>query len=286
MKPKVDNFAVFILSYGRPDNVKTYNKLREQGYTGDIFIIVDDKDDTYKQYIDIYGDQVVVFSKDDIADKFDQGNNWNDRRAVVYARNANPQIARDLGVDYYIQLDDDYSGFYFVFDPERKWQTKKKIADLDSVFAVMAAFIRDTPYRSIAMAQGGDFIGGGESRYGKSIWLGRKVMNSFVVATDNPMEFVGIINEDVTTYVIDGTRGILYGTTSYLDLEQASTQQQQGGLTDIYLDIGTYVKSFYSLMYSPSNVRVTSMGTTHRRLHHRVSWSNTTPMILSEEHKK
>jgi len=35
-------FAVFILSNGRPDNVITYRSLRSHGYTGKIYIIVDD----------------------------------------------------------------------------------------------------------------------------------------------------------------------------------------------------------------------------------------------------
>ena len=38
------NYAVFILSHGRPDNVITYQTLRKCGYTGRIFIIVDDED--------------------------------------------------------------------------------------------------------------------------------------------------------------------------------------------------------------------------------------------------
>ena len=282
----MDNFCAFILTYGRPDNVRTYNKLREYGYSGRIVLLVDDKDESLTEYINRYGDEVYVFSKDDIADKFDQGNNWNDRRAVVYARNANPEIARKLGVTHYIQLDDDYTGFWWRFNPDRFYDGAVKVRRLDDVFEAMVTFIRETPYRSIAMAQGGDYIGGSESAAAKAIMLKRKVMNSFVVSTDNPMEFVGIINEDATTYVIDATRGILYGTTNYINLDQADTQQQSGGLTDIYLDIGTYVKSFYSVMYSPSNVRITSMGRGHRRLHHRVSWNDTTPMILREEHKK
>jgi hypothetical protein len=36
-----NNFAVFILTHGRPDNVKTFNTLKKCGYTGKIYFIVE-----------------------------------------------------------------------------------------------------------------------------------------------------------------------------------------------------------------------------------------------------
>ena len=65
MQPN-NNYAVFILSHGRPDRVITYDVLRRHGYTGRIFIIVDDEDKTIDQYKIKYKDQVIVFSKNDI----------------------------------------------------------------------------------------------------------------------------------------------------------------------------------------------------------------------------
>ena len=49
------NFAVFILTHGRPNNVKTYKTLKRFGYTGKIYIIIDNEDtsadDYYKNFI-------------------------------------------------------------------------------------------------------------------------------------------------------------------------------------------------------------------------------------------
>lgn len=44
-------------------------------------------------------------------------------------------------------------------------------------------------------------------------------------------------------------------------------------MTELYLDAGTYVKSFYTVMYCPSCVVVSAMGTAHRRLHHHIKWA-------------
>lgn len=44
-----DDFCAFILTHGRPDKVLTYRTLRRAGYTGKIFIVVDDEDKTRNQ---------------------------------------------------------------------------------------------------------------------------------------------------------------------------------------------------------------------------------------------
>ena len=94
------------------------------------------------------------------------------------------------------------------------------------------------------------------------------------------------MNDDVTTYVVGGSRGSLFFTANQVSLTQVTTQQNTGGLTAMYLDAGTYVKSFYSILFQPSSVRIESMGDKHMRLHHRIEWKHTTPMILDEKHRR
>jgi hypothetical protein len=114
----------------------------------------------------------------------------------------------------------------------------------------------------------------------------RKVMNSFFFSVDRPVKFLGRINEDVNLYVEDGRRGSLFVTIPRLRLWQHQTQTNEGGLTDIYLDLGTYVKSFYTIICAPSCVKIITMGTTHRRLHHMVQWGVAVPKIVSEKYRK
>jgi hypothetical protein len=138
---------------------------------------------------------------------------------------------------------------------------------------------------TVAFAQGGDFIGGEGSKVAKLGMQGlmsRKVMNSFFCDTERPFKFFGRINEDVNLYTNQGLKGKLFVTLPMLRLEQTYTQANKGGLTDIYLDLGTYVKSFYSIMYAPSCVKITEMGVSDKRLHHKVQWKKTTPCIISQ----
>ncbi|ECB1778543.1 hypothetical protein EU837_02030 [Salmonella enterica subsp. enterica serovar Kibi] len=278
-----DDFCAFILTHGRPDNVLTYKTLRRAGYTGKIYIVIDDEDKTRQQYITEFGDQVLVFSKTDIANRFDEADNFGDRRSIFYARNACFELAERVGCQHFIQLDDDYHEFQFRVGSDFN-TTYTQIRDLDRVLGEMLAYYRAIPAASIAMSQGGDFLGSGAG--GKAAWVKRKAMNSFICSTDRPFQFVGRINEDVNTYTSLGRRGELFLTIGAVQLGQKQTQLNSGGMTELYLDSGTYVKSFYSVMYSPSCVKIGLMGASHKRLHHQVSWNNAAVKIIHERHKK
>lgn len=103
---------------------------------------------------------------------------------------------------------------------------------------------------------------------------------------DNPFKFLGRVNEDVNTYTLLGMQGKLFFTIMKLCLTQTTTQQNSGGMTDTYLDNGTYVKSFYSVIYAPSCVTIKLMGNFHPRMHHSINWDCCTPRILDEKIKK
>jgi len=278
-------FAVFILTNGRPEKVITHRSLRRHGYEGKIYLIIDNLDSCRDAYIEKFGDDVIVFDKMAISKTFDTGDNFNDMRAIIYARNATFKIASDLGIKYFIQLDDDYTNFSYRFDGDRNYRPSK-VKKIGKVFEAMLKFYINTGCQSIAMAQGGDFIGGSESAMAKELMLKRKAMNSFICSTARPFQFVGRVNEDVNTYTHKASQGMLFLTTNQVSLTQKQTQSSSGGMTEMYLDSGTYVKSFYSVMYHPSGVKVGTIGGNKGRLHHSINWNNTAPLILSEEYKK
>jgi len=272
-----NKLVVFILTHGRPNNVKTYETLKRYGYKGEIYFIVDDEDNTLNEYIKNFGiDYVKVFNKKQMADNVDEGNNFDNRKVIIHARNACFDIAKELGIKYFIQLDDDY--YYFGFRYE---SGAKKIKDINKVFDTMLDFYKSTNIKSIAFSQGGDHIGGFSG-----IKLKRKCMNSFICSTDRPFKFIGSINEDVNTYTTLASRGDIFFTFTNLQLDQKDTQSQGGGMTDAYKLSGTYVKSFTSVLMHPSSVRVSMMNSNNPRLHHQIKWINTTPMIIDDKYKK
>jgi hypothetical protein len=281
----LDGFAAFILTNGRPHKVYTYATLRSHGYTGPIYLIVDDLDKTKDEYINLYGKEVIIFDKKAIAKTFDQADNFNDMRAIIYARNASFDVAKDLGLKYFIQLDDDYINFNFRFDEYLNYKFSP-LNNLNRVFSSILKFYIKSGADSVAISQNGDFIGGAAGTMAKNVTLKRKCMNSFICRTDKPFKFIGRINEDVNTYTRLASTGLLFFTINQVSLQQKATQKNPGGMTELYLDSGTYVKSFYSVMIMPSSVKIKVLNTERARIHHAVSWKHTVPRILNEGLKK
>jgi len=277
------NFAVFILSHGRSDNVITYNTLRKQGYDGRIFIIVDDEDKSINQYKEKYGAEVIVFSKKDYAGKFDIMDNFDGNKVIVYARNACYDIARNLGLDYFFEYEDDYLEFSYRY-PDKDVLKAVQIKNLNSLLENMIECLNQTKSVTMAFAQGGDFIGGAKA------WMNypakRKAMNTFVFKVQKDKKhdliFVGRMNDDVNTYLSLGKVGKLFFQTRNIIIVPVQTQASSGGNTEAYKAYGTYVKSFYSVMIAPSCCKIGMMGRTDMRIHHSIKWKNAVPKIIRE----
>lgn len=279
------NFAVFILSHGRADNVITIKTLRNGGYTGDIYIIIDDEDEQEQKYRSLESvKDVIVFDKKKEIELTDTADNFKDHRLVVYARNKCHDIAKELKLDYFLELDDDYTGFGIRYADDEKLK-RANIKNLDLLFDKFIKFLETSNALTVTFAQGGDYIGG----VGSKVWrdqLARKAMNCFFCKTDRPFKFSGSTNEDVNAYISYGNKGKLMFTIAQICMDQLQTQSNDGGLTDIYLDNGTYVKSFYSVIHQPQCAKISTMGNKFRRIHHKILWDKCTPKILNEKWKK
>lgn len=279
----LDKFAVFILSHGRPNSILTIDSLKRANYTGRYYIVIDNEDESIKEYKEKYGDKVIVFNKGEAAKITDEGDNFKNRKSPVFARNAIFDIAKNLEIDYFLQLDDDYTAFH------HRWAEGEALAfcyvkEFDTLCSLMIEYLKNTEIMSVAFAQGGDFIGGVDGAFSKGIL--RKAMNTFFCKTDRRFSFVGKLNDDVNTYSVTAKMGNVFLTITAVSILQERTQAQPGGITDLYLEYGTYVKSFYTVMMNPSCTRIAMMGNSDRRFHHKILWDKCAPKILSEKFKK
>lgn len=280
-----ENFAALILTNRRPNKVKTIKTLKKHGYTGRFFLVVDDQDPTIDEYIKNYGkESVIVFDKNKVASETDEFDNTGNMGVIIYARNACFEIAKNLGLEYFIQLDDDYSAFDYRLFIDKA--IVKPIKDMDNVFSNSIAYFKSINALTICFGQGGDFIGGLDD--GKRIFRAskRKAMNTFICSVNRPFKFIGRINEDVNTYTSIQSKGDLFLAIENVSITQATTQKTKGGMTEAYKANGTYVKSFYSVICSPSSVRISMIGETKRRIHHNINWSLAVPVVIDPEHQK
>jgi len=278
--------CIFIISHGRPDDVVTYKTLTDAKVSIPIYIVIDNTDKYIDRYKYKYPGKVLIFDKVEISKKTDQGDNFNNLRTTTHARNACFDLATELGYKYFLVLDDDYVKFDFRINHKMEYpNTYFKVRDLNPVIKAYFDFLNISKSLSICMSQGGDYIGGSQSPYAQNN-LTRKAMNSFFCSTEKPFKFVSRLNEDVNTYMSLGNRGNLFFTAPVCSLTQKATQGTKGGMTEAYADGGTFVKSFYTVMYGPSYAKVSVMQTTYKRIHHSIDWNAAVPVIIDEKYKK
>ena len=279
------DFVVLILSHGRPDRVWTIESLRRAGYTGRIVIVIDNEDERQQDYLRLYKNDVYVFDKLEESKHTDTMDQRLDRRIVVYARNKCHDIAKQLGYKYFLVLDDDYVNYRQRYEDDSGVLRTRYVRDFDALVDVTLDFLVESGATSIAWAQTGEFILGKNS----AVWkdkIRRKAMNAFFCCVDKPFKFIGSINEDVNAYCVLGQRGELFFTVRDICVDQTQTQANAGGLTDAYKNLGTYIKSFYSVMCCPSFVKVSTMGVSEHRFHHNINWNNAVPKIISSKYRK
>jgi hypothetical protein len=283
------SFCVFIISHGRAGNVITKRTLDHAGYTGPVFIVIDNEDAQAEDYRNNFGkDKVIVFDKRHYASLVDNCDNFQNRRTTTHARNACFDIAAEKGFDFFLVLDDDYYRYSIV----RKGDVTTNdhpIVNLNFIFDKVCRFLDcDKRISSVCFMQTGDTIGGMQSydEWQKIYpFSKRKAMNSFFCKTSCRFWFFSRLNEDVNTYLALGSKGSIFMTLPQLLLQQKQTQGNAGGMSDAYLASGTYVKSFYTVMICPSFTKVT-ITASMKRLHHKISWNNAVPKILRESVRK
>ena len=280
-----DDFAILILSHGRADHVHTIKTLDKCGYTGKWYIVLDTEDDQEQKYRDNFGDEhIILFDKTYAATKFDIMDNFPGRGVPTFARNMFWEIAHNLGLKYFLELEDDYVSFNFRLKIADHLPLVQ-VEDFDAVCDAYIEYLEKSKALTVAFCQIGDLMGGlGSSTYKKRVL--RKAMNCFFCKTDVEFRFLGRFNDDVNAYIQYGKTGGLFLTTVDTCMTQPLTQQNTGGITAAYKGYGTYVKSFYSVMLRPDAVKIAMMGRNDARIHHKIDTLKAYPMIISDKYRK
>lgn len=278
----LNDLAIFILTYGRPDEIITLKTLKRAGINKNVFLVISDDDKELAKYQEQYGDMVKVFHREDINE--DMMDNKPQKSGIISARNVCFELSKKLGYKYFLELDDDYISFEFRMVKDSKLKGYK-IKNLSPLLKASIDFMESSKIDCFAWAQGGDLIGGAQSNVVKKGWK-RKAMNFIFFKSTSEIRFSGRINEDVNMYVHNGKQGKLILTNSLVSLNQKQTQTNKKGMTDLYNENGTYLKSMYSVIKEPAIVSLGGMGNVHLRIHHNVNWNACTPKVLNARYKK
>lgn len=286
-----DDFGVVIISHQRADDLRdrlTVKTLRQGGYTDDngtIIVVIDDEDRDLEKY-KAYFKNVHVFNKRQVFREkdIDMMDNFGRMESATYARNIVFDVARSYGLKYFCLMDDDIRELQYRH-VEHGMLRAKNIPDLHWFFGVMVDWLRDTGALSVGMIGGGDIIGGMHNSKFKHGII-RRVCNVFFCDVDQPMDFRGTMNEDIVAYTRAGFLGKLCMSHMNIAALEPPTQSVKGGMTEIYLECGTYMKAFYPLMMNPGAVKISCFGETYTRIHHRITGDSMYVKVLNEKWRK
>ena len=274
-----DDFAFVILCWKRPDSLHTLKYLKKIGYDGKLFFAIDNGDPTKDDYIkkaQKYGIDYFTFDKD--VNVSDQMYNQKLKSGAVCTRKIVENIMREKGFRFFCVLDDDYTHVRFPNVKEVKIKTLKKLIDFS------CKILDEIPFVSVlSLAQTGEFVGGSMDFYEKTPFK-LKAMNWWMCDTTKPVEYAGIMNDDVNAGILLNKRGNFSVQYSGLFIRQA--QQSSGGMKDIYAQTSAmYQKAMFSVMLAPSFVNLGylcnySRGKETKRIYHNIQRQYAYPYVV------
>ena len=277
-------FAVFITSHGRPDRVLTYHALRTAGYTRAMYVVIDDEDNI-SAYKALYGDDVLVFSKQQYMDKCDTIIPTTQRASVTYPRIFVEDIAKQMMLDAFMVIDDDMPTFRYRWVEDGKVRSLSMKYGMDDVLSAYAQYIIDHDIASTSFVHTMFYVGGSQG-LDKRITEQRELNGVFIRNVKIPVDWVGVMRQDMITNLITSRRGYVWWALPFVVFETLPMNEvgvNKGGMKSTYDAISHYKRSFLGVIASPSCCKV---GNANGRIKISCDWSKAYPMIISGRYKK
>jgi len=278
-------FAIFICSHGRPE-CTTVDALRNAGYRGKIYILLDDEDDRYKEYYRLEDErtQVIIFHKQYFVDNSDIGVSAvkAKRKVILYAKQACEEFAKFQKLDVFGIADDDFLGFRYRYPEDGKLKSATVSTGLDAVFENYSQFLVDNNLCMTSVATNQMFMGGELDAERIS---GFRVPYSFVFRnTAIPFEWKSELFEDVISATLKTQQGYFMMQMPFMQLNLKPLYAgADGGMTEAYQSVDFIKKLFPVVQYLPS---CTKIATTSNSVSYRLMKDNAFPKVVSSKYKK
>ena len=277
-------FAVFILTHGRPHNQLTVKSLQDVGYTGEWYLVVDDQDDTFNEYVKVWGvDRVIVFHKDHFIRHTDVGLQVPVPKFAVFARNAIEHIAKYMGYQTFMMLDDDITKIRIRLPEGNSLKSYQINGQFDAIIENSVNYVLDCDIACMGLGFCNLYIGGVEN-FNKENPRQRLCAEAFIRNTSHPISWRLNMVEDLITSIDAAMNGDVWFQFLPIQCEiKMSEGAVDGGNSDVYRQLGMYRISFMPVIAYPSSNAVRCS---------KKSWASTTspdkciPKILSSRYRK
>lgn len=279
MKMK-NSFAIMIISHKRANTQLTYETLKRTGYTGKVYIIIDDEDDQLELYKEKYGDIVKVFNKDEMLEITDTVDNFKNKTNCVLPSRYLKILAEELKLDYYMRIDDDIEDIRERYIEDNKLRGRE-VKDLDKIIELFLNYMNNTNISCLSFGNQGGYIGGINGKFKNGV--GRNNNQNFIFKTKDNLEFIGTRCEDFCTIAKYGNIGKLLFEIYKIGINSPERGSNAGGLQEDYIQSGFYVANFYPIIVAPYCCKIIKR---NNNITLKRNWDRFAPKIISEVYKK
>lgn len=247
-----EDFAIFILTHGRPYNQDTRKALRKSGYTGKIYLVVDNLDETANIYRELYPD-VIVFDKMKYVELSETGVSKPHIKFALFARNAIEDIAKDVnfGLNYFAMVDDDLTKFRFRYEKDGKLRSLD-VNDMDSLLTAYIEFMENGNIATTSLASQFQFVGGISSVPNPNSPKLRMCFNFYIRSVKHIVEWLSNICHDRITSITYGRKGQMWFQIPFVQYDMRELHGiNEGGNSDVYREITDFYRIFFSTLFLP-----------------------------------
>lgn len=282
-------FAVFILSHNRADRVETYDTLRNSGYTGKIYVVVDDEDPQLARYMERFDNKLDVglinFGKEPMIEIADTVYPEKKRSSALYARNFIESFAPMLGYDVFAMMDDDITSFRFRWVEDGSVKSQIVSTQMDKVFEYYAQYMLDADIATTSFPFSMFYISG-TSGLDKKITESRHTYQIHIRNAKFPVDWVSVINQDTITQLQTMQVGYIWWSIPFLVFDAEPMNCKSGGLKSVYDSIKDFDMAFLAVMTNPSCCKVAYSSGPRSTMQIKENKHTSYPMIVSERYMK
>lgn len=274
-------YGVFIPTHGRAKSQITMNMLLDCGFTGDIWLVCDNLDDSLDEYLELYGERVLVFDKREWAMKSDRMTNRMELGTVLYARNYIQWKAKQMGYEVIGVFDDDLEAFSVRYELNGSLQGCRIEDSMDDLLGWVCEFILKGRVSAMSFAHNGGYFGGLEGDFKKG-FTRNPAGAWFLNMTDEAWggEYRGIVDEDFIYNMDMGRTGKIAFKLTDVMFVTPVRGSNDGGHKDMYDEMNKYVHTAYVNVASPNTLTITGTGGS------RTNWNTTHSKIISQKWRK
>ena len=255
----MNKFAVFICTHGRPDAQLTLNTLRKCGYSGKIYLVIDDTDITISQYVDNYDtDDIIIFDKNHYINSCkDTGDNAGHYKCILYAKNAVEDIAHDLGLDAFMLIDDDITNFRYRYVQDNKLRSLP-VLNLDDVIVAYTNYITLNDIKCLG------FCGASHYFVGTSVYDSDRLIDNrypyqvYIRNTKYKIDWISWYGEDDITMLLDECVGGFWLNLPFVqyDCVMVGDTNKSGGMVDEYKNNSSYKLNMIKKQFCISQLKL------------------------------